>query len=116
MKGLRSAAAGRTEGSAMASPVTTSSPSASWPVTSVSVSYTHLVLAAVIARQRREDFGRRHTRPLGLGRVDIDHVLRAVDVESRIGAFDLRALVERGDELEIDVVEIVDASTGLHFH
>ena len=71
------------------------------------------VLPAVVTRKRREDRARRYAGPLGLRRVDAYDILREVDVEGRVGTFDLRALVQRTDELQVDVVEVRQAAVRL---
>ena len=71
------------------------------------------ILAAVVACQRREDRGRRYAGTLGLRRVDVHHVLREVDVEGRVCAGDLRTLVQRADELQVNIVEFGQVAAGL---
>ena len=71
------------------------------------------VLPAVVTRKRRKDRVGRDAGPFGLCRVDAHDVLREVDVEGRVGAFDLRALVQRPDELQVDVVEVRQAAVRL---
>ena len=71
------------------------------------------VLPAVVTRQRREYCARRHAGAFGFRGVDVDQILREVDVERRVGAFDFGTLVQRADEFQVDVVEIGQLSARL---
>ena len=71
------------------------------------------VLAAVVTRKRRENRVGRYAGAFGLRRVDAYDVLREVDVEGRVGHCDLRTLVQRSDEPQVDVVEVGQAAVRL---
>ena len=74
------------------------------------------VLTTEVARHRGEDGLGRRTGLLGLGHVDVDHILRIVRVVGGHGSLDLLALTQRLEELLRHVVELVEVATRAVLH